>query len=63
MLRWDFKGNFIYICLMDRKNFGVGFVTIQPNKEYTKDPMSVADLSDNGVFVFGSNTEGQHYVL
>lgn len=48
---------------MNKKDFGMGVVTIPADKEYTKDPMNVSDLPDNGVFVFGSNTEGQHYVL
>lgn len=45
---------------MEVKDFGMGPVTIPDGKEYTKDPMTYEDLPDNGIFVFGSNTLGEH---
>jgi hypothetical protein len=35
--------------------------TVQETKEYTPDPMIIDQLPENGIFVFGSNTMGEHY--
>ena len=45
---------------MEGKDYGMGFVTFIKNIEYTKDPMKKEDLPENGIFIFASNTFGEH---
>ena len=44
------------------KNYGIGQVTFNDDctKEYTKDPMTVMDLGDNGYLVVATNKNGAH---
>lgn len=46
---------------MEVRDFGMGPVTINPDKEYTPDPMGKQDLiNKNGILVVGTNSEGAH---
>ncbi len=57
----EFNSNFSYIELF--KDLGELFKDYKPlyqHSIYTPDPIDVDDFGPNDVFVFGSNTQGQH---
>lgn len=44
-------------------DYGIGPVTFHDEnvREYTKDPMTLEDLGENGYLVVGTNTNGEHF--